>query len=640
MANPVIDEIKQRTDITELVSSRVPLKKTGRTLKGLCPFHEEKTPSFVVYPDQGSYHCFGCGKSGDAFTWLQETEHLDFGEALRRLSQQTGVEIPERRHDPQEAELRQRLTNALSEAATFYHHLLIEARTAEAEAARGYVESRGLTEATVKSFSLGFAPDGWDTLLQHLRERQHDLDVAVEAGLLRESERRKYDLFRGRLIFPIHDFDLSVIGFGARILGEGQPKYLNSPQTPVFDKSKVLYGLAHARTGIRRKDQAVIVEGYMDAVTAHQSGFTNVVATLGTALSEPQVRQLQRYSKNFVLALDADKAGQAATLRGLDVLHDAMTSETAPVPGAHGLVHYEKVIQGEIRVASLPAGHDPDDVLRNDPRQWEQRIRKAKPIVEFAIDAAVAEADLSTAHAKSSVANRIFPLIRPIGDRIARAHYINVLAERLGLDQQTVHNAMASPRRGTEQKRVAAADRLDDIELAITEQRTAASLEEHFLIVLLSLPTTLPSLTYKPDDDDFTHPEFREIYRGVSRLIDSNSTALTKPAAALRKTLDASLWATLERLIHGGASRPPTTSSQRQADLIQAALRLRERTLLDRLRRTQSQVTVVEKWRGEPGEPPPDDISNLLQQQVEVTNALNRVWLALNRPPLYTAAPT
>ena len=633
MADPVIDEIKQRVEITDLVGSRVALKKAGRTLKGLCPFHDEKTPSFVVYPDQGSYHCFGCGKSGDAFTWMQETEHLDFGEALRDLAQRAGVDLPERRRDPQATEKRQQLLAVLGEAAAFYHRQLLEARTPEAQAARKYVESRGLTAATVERFGLGYAPDRWDVLLKYLRQRRHAPELAVEAGLLREGERdgSRYDLFRGRLLFPIRDTSGEVIGYGGRILGDGQPKYLNSPQTPLFDKSTVLYGLNQARQAIRQKEQAIIVEGYMDAVIAHQHDYTNVVAALGTALTKQQVRQLRRYSENLVLALDADSAGQAATLRGLDVMHEALAADA--VAG----------IQGEIRVATLPAGRDPDDVIRADPQQWEALIAQAKPFVEFAIDAAVAGADLSNAREKSAVASRIFPLIRAVGDPIARAPYIELLAERLGVDQQTVEAAMAAARRRTPRRSTSRREPPPFDEAGapvLLEQPRAGSpealekLERHCLIALLSAPDLLAGLVYRPTEADFRRPEYREIYRAVvqatTRTPDSVQLAAGKLTdATIRAMLDENLWPHFDKLVERSAKSPPTTGSQRQADLVQVTLRLREEALKEMQRRVQAQLAAAEE---------PDDLSELLRRQVELHNDLNRVQLARSRPPLYTAA--
>ena len=535
---------------------------------------------------------------------------------------------------PQATEKRQRLLAALNEAAAFYHRQLLEARTPEAQAARKYVASRGLTAATVERFGLGYAPDRWDVLLKHLRQRRHAPELAVEAGLLREGERdgSRYDLFRGRLLFPIRDAGGAVIGFGGRILGEGQPKYLNSPQTPLFDKSTVLYGLDQARQAIRREEQAIIVEGYTDAVIAHQHGYTNVVAALGTALTAQQVRQLRRYSQNLVLALDADSAGQAATLRGLDVLHEALASGTAPG------------IQGEVRVATLPSGRDPDDVIRADPQQWEALIEQAKPFVEFAIDAAVAGADLSNAREKSAVASRVFPLIRAVGDPIARAPYVAMLAERLGVDEQTVQAAMAASRRRTP-RRSTRRDEPPPFDGAgapvLLEQPRAGSpealekLERHCLIALLSAPDRLADLVYRPTEADFRRPEYREIYRAVVQATTRHPDAV-QPAAgeltatAIRATLDESLRLHFDKLVEHIAKSPPTTSSQRQADLTQVTLRLREEALKEMQRRVQAQLAAAQQ---------PDDLSELLQRQVELHNDLNRVQLARSRPPLYTAAP-
>ena len=336
-------------------------------------------------------------------------------------------------------------------------------------------------------------------------------------------------------------------------------------------------------------------------------------------------------------------------LRGLDVLHETLASDAVPIPGARGLIRYEQVIQGEIRIAALPAGRDPDDVIRADPRQWEALIESAKPVVEFAIDATVAAADLSTARAKSAVAARLFPLIRATGDRIARAHYLGLLAERLGVNEQTVHAAMAAsrrstPRRSTRRREPPPAEASPP---ALTEQSTAASpaaLEEHCLVVLLSAPDLLAGLAYRPAEADFRRPEYREIYRAVVQATTRSPAPVQPPsgeptAATIRAMLDESLWSHFDALVQRSAARPPTTHSQRGADLIQATLRLQERTLLETLRRAQAQVAAAEQRRRESGEGLPDDLSELLRRQVEVTNDLNRVWLALNRPPLYTAAP-
>ena len=538
----------------------------------------------------------------------------------------------------------------LNEAAAFYHWQLLEARAPEAQAARKYVEARGLTAATVERFGLGYAPDRWDVLLKHLRQRRHAPELAVEAGLLREGERdgSRYDLFRGRLLFPIRDAGGAVIGFGGRILGDGQPKYLNSPQTPLFDKSTVLYGLDQARQAIRREEQAIIVEGYTDAVIAHQHGYTNVVAALGTALTEQQVRQLRRYSEDIVFALDADSAGQAATLRArdLDALQNALSADKEPISDERAPTPYEQVIQSQIRIAALPAGRDPDELIRADPRQWEALIEQAKPFVEFAIDVAVAEADISKAGQKSDVASRLFPLIRLVRDPIGRDRYLDLLAERLGVDKRKVYAAMAAsrrrtPRRSNRQRRREPPPSDEADALSLLERPTAGSpealekLERHCLIALLSAPDLLADLVYRPTEADFRRPEYREIYRAVVQATDQLPDAVQPVAgklrdATIRAMLDENLRPHFDKLVERGAKSPPTTGSQRQADLIQVTLRLREEALKEMQRRVQAQLAAAQQ---------PDDLSELLQRQVELHNDLNRVQLARSRPPLYTAAP-
>ena len=660
MPDPVIDEIKRRIDLTELVSGRVALKKAGRTIKGLCPFHEEKTPSFVVYPDQGTYHCFGCGKRGDIFTWLQETEQLDFGAALRQLAQRAGVTLPQRQEASEAAQRRERLVAAVGAAAAFYHRELLAAQTADAKAARAYVAQRGISDEVVERFALGYAPDGWERLFRHLKQQGVTAETAVEAGLVREREggRGHYDLFRQRLLFPIRDPSdgRTVLGFGGRSLDDDvQPKYLNSPQTPLFDKSTVLYGLDQARQTIRRDDQAVIVEGYMDALAAHQHGFTNVVAALGTALTERQVAQVRRHTTRLVLALDADAAGQAATLRGLDVVHDALTSQPRPVPDARGLIRYEAVLEGEIKIAALPAGRDPDEVIRESPQAWEQLIATAKPVVEFAIDAAVRDGDLGSARGKSEVAAGLFPLIQAVPERIARSHYLTLLAGRLGVDEGALAADMARGQRKSGQQRQASRRRpvsapsggperaADD--LGEAPPPTAAVVEEHFLTVLLTAPNVLARLPYRPELADFQRPECREVYRAVLAAIevraegDDASALLTLTTTALREALDESLWAHYDWLVGRNATLPPTTRSQQEAALREMALRLIERTKREAAQQTTAQLSAAEQQGQENPEAASATEGDALKAHgAKTANDLFRVQLARERLPPYSGA--
>jgi DNA primase len=436
----VVDEIKDRLDIVEVIQPYVPLKKAGRSFKGLCPFHAEKTPSFVVFPETGTWHCFGaCGTGGDVFTFMMKRENLDFGEALRALAQRAGVELEPRSPQAADAEKRLDLLREINHStASYFHNLLL--RSDEAARARAYLETRGLHRETVDRFQVGYALDQWDGLLRYLTSKSYALTDIHEAGLIVEREDRSgyYDRFRGRVIFPIRDTQGRVIGFGGRILGDGVPKYLNSPQTPLFDKSHVLFGLDQAKAGIRTAGEAVIVEGYMDVLMAHQHGIDNVVAQMGTALTEAQLRLLKRHTRRFVLALDADVAGDQATLRGLDVARQVMDREVVPVPTPQGLIRFEERLAADIRIVSLPPGRDPDEVIRESPAHWAQLIAQAKPVMDYYFDALTADLDLSTAQGKAEAVRALGPLIADMGDRVQRTHYLQQLARLVQVDERSL----------------------------------------------------------------------------------------------------------------------------------------------------------------------------------------------------------
>jgi DNA primase len=444
-----IEEIKSHLDIVELIGQQVPLKKAGRNYKGLCPFHQEKTPSFIVFPEGQNYHCFGCGANGDIFAFVMHTENVDFAEALQILARRAGVVL--RPPTPQEQESdqqRQRLQELNLAAAQFFHHQL---RYGEAGAgARTYVESRGITQETIVSFLLGYAPDRWDALQSYLHERGYNDQEMNTAGLVieREGHGGYYDRFRHRLIFPIRDAQGHVTGFGGRALdAEQQPKYLNSPQTPLFDKGGVLYGLDQAASAIRREGRAILVEGYFDVLMAHQQGYKNVVAPMGTALTPTQVHLLKRLTHRLYLALDADAAGATAMLRGMEVIRDAMDERTVPVPTAQGLVRFERELDGEVRIVTLPAGRDPDEVIRADAAQWEELITTALPVVEYVLRGLAQESDLTTAKGKAEAVQRVLPLLAEIHNPIERAHYIQRLAHSVSVDERTIAAQLRGPNR-------------------------------------------------------------------------------------------------------------------------------------------------------------------------------------------------
>ncbi len=434
----VVDEIKARLDIVDVVGSYVQLNKSGRTFKGLCPFHSEKTPSFIVNPERQTWHCFGaCGTGGDIFSFIQRIENVDFPGALRLLADRAGVEIAPRTSSAKaEDDARTRQYAVNSAAAEFFNSQLLHSPAAAA--ARAYLEKRQVDAATCERFGLGYAPDTWDSLLTALTARNHRADDLAAAGLVVEREGGGYyDRFRGRLIFPIRDERGQTIGFGGRTLGDGLPKYLNSPQTLLFDKGAGLYGLDLARESIRRVGTVVVVEGYMDVVSLHQRGFQNVVASLGTALTEAQVTLAARYAPVLVLALDADSAGNAATLRGLQVAARAVATEKRRMPGPGGRLNTVEKRLIELRITVLPPGLDPDDLVKQNPAEWERRVAASKPVPEYYFSALVSDLDLNTSTGKEEAAERLLPVIRDeLDSPVEKGHYLQWLARLTRVDER------------------------------------------------------------------------------------------------------------------------------------------------------------------------------------------------------------
>ena len=439
MAIDAVAEIRDRIDIIDLIQGYVPsLKKAGRSFKGICPFHQEKSPSFVVFPDSQNFHCFGCGKGGDLFTFYMLAENTEFRDALKELAVRAGVTLDVTTAPPPEHDAhRKRLIAANELAATFFSHILSKAR--QGEAGRQVIEQRGVSAEMVERFRLGFAPESWSDLLNFLTSRDIPADIAHEAGLLQERDNGgHYDRFRNRLMFPIRDRDGDVVGFGGRAMGDGIPKYLNSPQTPVFDKSSLVYALDLAREPIRKAGEVVIVEGYMDVIAAHQFGYENVVASMGTALTESQVAQVKRGSARIVLALDADAAGQMATIRGIETMQDALDADVQPVPDAGGIIRFERKLKTQISVVHLPEGKDPDELIRKSADRWPTIVASAKPFMDFTIETLTRSVDLADPKQKSAVVQQLAPLLQQVSDRIVQGHYISMLARRLGLEDRLV----------------------------------------------------------------------------------------------------------------------------------------------------------------------------------------------------------
>jgi DNA primase len=442
LASGVAAEIKAKLSIVDVVGESVQLRKAGTTLKGLCPFHGEKTPSFVVTPARESWHCFGCGEGGDIFSFVMRREGLTFPEALKRLAAKAGIQIDERttRDDARKARLRE----VLEQAIAFYHVVLTQSKAGAP--ALEYLHGRGFTDETIDKFQLGWAPEGWDQMIKMLQSRRNvDVGDLAEVGLTssRPNSRGAYDKFRSRIIFPIRDASGAAVGIGGRILpgtkaaaDSNAPKYLNSPATVLFDKSRTLYLIERARGEMRRGDEAVLVEGYTDALMAHQAGFENVVASLGTALTPAQVAVIARYAREIVLAYDVDPAGQhAGSIGGAELVRliGSLSEEETGIEITR------------VRVARLPEGKDPDEVIRESPDLWRESIRTAQPIIPFLIDYYAKAFNVRTAEGQRQAAAAVIPLLRLVANRVVRNDYVVTLGHRIRVDEHVLLEALHAP---------------------------------------------------------------------------------------------------------------------------------------------------------------------------------------------------
>jgi DNA primase len=412
----ILDEdvarVRDQTDLAALVGEYTAVKRVGRRFMALCPFHQEKTPSFSINPELGLWKCFGCDKGGDPITFLREIEHIDFVDAVERLAQRANIQLRyDERSASRDRSRRARLVEAVAAAVDFYHRTLVEAP--DAGVARKYLRSRGFDGEAARRFVLGWAPDDWDTLSRHLQHAKFSRDDLTEAGLAFVNRVNKLqDQFRARLLFPIYDPKGEPVGFGGRTLGTDGPKYKNSPETPIYLKSRLLYGLNWARTEIVAKDQVVICEGYTDVMAYALAGCPNAVATCGTALADDHVKMLKNLARRVVLAYDADTAGQGAAERWY---------------------RWEQELELEVRVADLPQGKDPGDLWLDDRERLPSSIEHAQPFLQFRVDRQLDGADLSTIEGRARAAEAASAMVAEHPSELVRDQYAVQLAERLDL---------------------------------------------------------------------------------------------------------------------------------------------------------------------------------------------------------------
>ena len=421
-----IQEIRDRTDIVEVVSSYLPLKRSGVNNQGLCPFHQEKSPSFNVNSARQIFHCFGCGVGGNVFSFLMRMEGLSFPDAVRRLGEKVGVEVEEEAVSPDEVrrrEERERILRINEVAGSFYHQLLLEDEAGVL--GRRYLRQRGYEGETVRAFQLGFAPEGWESLAKHLAEKNFSSSDVQKAGLVRpgKQDRGDYDLFRNRLLFPIHDLQGRMVAFGGRVLDDSLPKYINSPETAVYHKGQTLYGLYQARDAIRHSGEALVVEGYFDVLALHRAGFSGAVATCGTALTADHARLLKRYADKILLIFDEDAAGRKATFRAMDAL--------LPV----GLA---------VSVVSMPVGEDPDSLLKASGEEgFRSCLNAARPVMEVFIDDQLRINDQSV-EGLARAAEQILERIRRLPGDLERSLYLQRLADLTKLDVELLQSKVRS----------------------------------------------------------------------------------------------------------------------------------------------------------------------------------------------------
>jgi DNA primase len=468
-------------------------------------------------------------------------------------------------------------------AAVYFHHLF--RNSDEAARARAYLAGRGLNAETLETFQVGYALDQWDATLRYLKSKGYAEADLAEAGVIIEREQGGYyDRFRKRVVFPIRDHMGRTIGFGGRVLGDGVPKYLNSPQTPLFDKSSVLFGLDQAKQGIRVTGEAVIVEGYMDVLMAHQHGINNVVAQMGTALTEAQLKLLQRFTQTFVLALDSDAAGDRATLRGLDVARQVMDREAVPVPTPRGLIRFEDRLAAELRIVTLPPGRDPDEVIHESPARWAQLMAQAKPVMDYYFQALTADLDLGTAQGKAEAVRVLGPLIVEVGDRVQRTHYLQRLARMVQVDERSLWQQVRHM--GGEPQPRRYSKPTQPIE---TPKKIRLDLDEHCLSLLLIHPSlfadvdaVLQEMGEQPIDvEDLTRSDDKAIFVAWHRWIQSGGAPETR--AAFYDTLDENLQDRLDILIQAREDQPEVPEEMQREDIRDTLTRLRLRNLRRRM---------------------------------------------------------
>ncbi len=584
----VVDDIKSQIDLVDIVSQTVKLRKAGKNYSGFCPFHSNtRTPAFVVFPETQTWRCFGqCNTGGDVFGYVMKRENWDFGETLKYLADKAGVTLPSYQPANEKAEeVKKTIAQLLQDAADYYRQQMID--TKQGQEALAYLSKRGLNDETIKIWGLGYAPAGWNELTNAMKRRGYTDALLVEAGLATERDDGGiYDRFRHRLMFPIRDTYGKMAGFGGRVLDPNDvPKYINSPKTELFDKGRLLYGLDLARQAIRAEEQAVIVEGYMDVIGLYQAGFKNAISPMGTALTEDQFRLLKKFSRNLVLALDPDAAGEKATLKGLETARKTMDQDTELTYDARGLLRMESRLSADIRVTTLPDGRDPDEIALADPEAWREILTQAKPVVMHVMEMAARDQDLNDAKVKREIAAQIVPLIEDVADPVEREAYRQALARMLKIDERALMGAAPPTRKARSkparemtvpsQERIATPAQRNRLLERVVLQALARDPEALFKLNRALVKLGIPSLNEK----DFVESDFVIAFQIIQTALQQDEVA----------TIDFVKENLPEDLELNAAEEPefndvrPISEAKRLEELIRNVLRIRRNLVEHRI---------------------------------------------------------
>jgi len=492
-----VEEIKQKLDIVDVVSEYIKLQRAGTSYRACCPFHKEKTPSFFVSQERQTFHCFGCDKGGDMFTFVQEMEGVEFVEAMQRLAQKAGVEV--RKMNPEQQNKKTRTLEVLMWAARYYYHVLNTTQTG-ADALKYAREKRGLEDKTIEAWRVGFAPESWEALRKFLQKKGFKEEEMRAAGLTIQGKRGDYDRFRNRLMFPIMDHYGGIVGFTGRIMpgaDSDMAKYLNSPETIVFNKSSVVFGLHAAKKAIREAGSALLVEGQMDCISAHQAGIENAVATSGTALTDKHISLIKRFSSTLVLAMDDDTAGHDAAKRAAELaLAQDMT----------------------VRMMRIPEGKDPDDAIRANPGAFKLAVEQAPPFMDVLIQRACETFDVSTGMGKKDAAAQIVPFIRRIANPVERDHYIQQLSFKVRVDEGAIRDLVKA------EKVVRPAPKKEKVTDELVKKVAGISAEESFMALLLYNATLVPEAEKYIKPEDLRAPPLQTLYKSVLILYNQHES--------------------------------------------------------------------------------------------------------------------